>query len=453
MKKIRQIAWREFVATVSTKAFIIGLLFMPALILVGITVGPRLFNQRNFRVQGEVAIVDPTGLVIPELRTTLENRKTVARRLDAARDTLAQAPGSVREIAASQIAQAPAPDLRLVERPPDADVRQEKKWLITDQKDEKDVKRLALVVIHPDAVSRAEGKPAYGSYDIYVPPNLDDRTDNEIQQSLRDAIINARVSARALDRDTINAIVRLPRMQSVTVSKDTERQTVGGFNVALPIAFSVLLFLGVMTGGMSLVTSTVEEKSSRVIEVLLSAVSPMELMAGKLLGQLAVSMLTMGLYVAMGVAALASFALFGLLNPWLILYLLIFFLLTYLVFGSLLMAIGSAVNEMREAQSLMMPIIMLLVIPYMLGFSISRDPNSTFSTVISFVPPINGFAMLLRMASSAPPPWWQVWLSIGIGVASVCAAVWFTAKVFRIGLLMYGKAPDFATLIRWARAA
>lgn len=114
---------------------------------------------------------------------------------------------------------------------------------------------------------------------------------------------------------------------------------------------------------------------------------------------------------------------------------------------------GPNTHERRQAQSLMMPIIMLLIIPYMLGFPISRDPNSTFSTVISFLPPINGFAMLLRMASSAPPPWWQVWLSIAIGVASVFAAVCFTSKIFRIGLLMYGKAPDFATLIRWARAA
>jgi ABC-2 type transport system permease protein len=168
---------------------------------------------------------------------------------------------------------------------------------------------------------------------------------------------------------------------------------------------------------------------------------------------MAVSLLAMGLYITMGLMMLTSFSLFGLLNPWLILYLIIFFVITYLVFGSLLMAIGSAVNEMREAQSLMMPIILLLIIPYMLAMPISRDPNSSFSTIISFVPPVNGFAMLLRMSSPAPPPWWQVWLSIIIGVASIFAALWFVSKVFRIGLLMYGKPPNFATLIRWARSA
>jgi ABC-2 type transport system permease protein len=132
---------------------------------------------------------------------------------------------------------------------------------------------------------------------------------------------------------------------------------------------------------------------------------------------------------------------------------LIFFVIMYLVFGSLMMAVGSAVNEMREAQGLMMPLMLLQIIPWILWMPISRNPNSTLSIIMSFLPPVNTFGMLLRMASSAPPPWWQVWLSIGIGVASVFVAIWFAAKVFRIGLLMYGKPPNIGTLIRWARSA
>jgi len=117
------------------------------------------------------------------------------------------------------------------------------------------------------------------------------------------------------------------------------------------------------------------------------------------------------------------------------------------------MAVGAAVNELSEAQSLQMPIIVALMVPWVLSVLILREPNSAFSTAISFIPPVNTFSMLLRMTSTAPPPWWQVWLSIAIGVGSVFAALWFAAKVFRIGLLMYGKPPNFATLIRWARAA
>ena len=84
---------------------------------------------------------------------------------------------------------------------------------------------------------------------------------------------------------------------------------------------------------------------------------------------------------------------------------------------------------------------------------ILRNPNSTLAVVVSFVPPLNSFGMLLRLASSSPPPAWQVWLSIAIGVAGVVGAVWFAAKVFRIGILMFGKPPDLQTLFRWLRAA
>ena len=85
--------------------------------------------------------------------------------------------------------------------------------------------------------------------------------------------------------------------------------------------------------------------------------------------------------------------------------------------------------------------------------ALSRSPNSMLAVVVSFVPPINSFGMLIRMASSQPPPLWQVWLSIGVGAASVVGALWVAAKIFRIGLLMYGKPPNFETLIRWVRAA
>jgi ABC-2 type transport system permease protein len=162
-------------------------------------------------------------------------------------------------------------------------------------------------------------------------------------------------------------------------------------------------------------------------------------------------MVAFGLYVAVGLALLVSFALFGILNPWLILYLGIFFLLAYLTYGSLMVSVGAVVNDMREAQGLIMPLMLLLTFPFWVWFPISMSPNSVFSTTLSFIPPVNTFAMLIRLTSTAPPPWWQVWLSIGVSVAGVGAALWFASKVFQIGLLMTGKPPNFATLLRWAR--
>jgi ABC-type Na+ efflux pump permease subunit len=238
---------------------------------------------------------------------------------------------------------------------------------------------------------------------------------------------------------------------SVTITAGTERRTASAFNRSVPFIFAGLLVFGVMIGGQTLLTSTVEEKSSRVIEVLLSAVSPFELMAGKILGQMAVSLLVLGLYVGMGLVVLTSFAMLGLLNPMLIVYLLVFFFITYLLFASVFGAIGAAVTEMREAQALLSPVMIVLMAPWMLAFPVSREPNSVMAVAMSFIPPTNSFFMMVRLASTSPPPMWQVWLSAVIGLAAALAATWAAAKIFRVGLLMYGKPPNFATLMRWVR--
>jgi ABC-2 type transport system permease protein len=464
MRRIGLIASREFLATVVTRGFLFGVLLLPVLLAVTFTVAPRIMNQRSEPVHGQIAVLDRSGLVTSELRATLTPDAIAARRDEATRRALASAPAAVRDLADSSgpPASSPAverivgavPDLQLVERVAgagdSADLTSHKAWLTDAPPGER---RIALVVVQPDAVNLAGGHTEYGSYDLYVPPNLDDRVETVIFDSLREAIVNARARARHLDRQDLDTLLRVTHAPSVTVTRGNERVTVGVFNRVLPFAFCGLLLFSVLLGSQGLVTSTVEEKSSRVIEVLLSAVSPLELLAGKIIGQMGVSLVILSLYLTLGFVMLFSFAVFGLLDMSLVFYLFVFFVITYLTIGSAMVAVGSAVNEMREAQSLMMPIILVMMVPWVLAAPIAREPNSTFSTVISFIPPVNTFAMLLRMTSSAPPPSWQVWLTIVIGIVSVAGSVWCAAKVFTIGLLMYGKPPDLKTLVRWIRAA
>ncbi len=315
--------------------------------------------------------------------------------------------------------------------------------------------RLALVVVHQDSVVLAEGREKFGNYDLYVREKLDDRIEDEIKTGLWNAIVDARVSHAGLDREQIDALTRVGRVRSKTVTKEGETETNQAVKLLMPAAFMLLLFASVMTGGQSLMTTTVEEKSSRVVEVLLSAVSPMQLMTGKIIGQMCVGFLflVLAVYAGMGITGLVTYALLGELEISDLLYLVIFYLIAYFVIASLLAAIGAAVNEMREAQSLMGPVMVMLMVPWVLWMPISRAPDSTFAVVTSFLPPVNPFVMLIRITSTSPPPAWQVWVSILIGVASVYGALWFAAKVFRVGLLMYGKPPNFGTLVKWVRMA
>ena len=307
--------------------------------------------------------------------------------------------------------------------------------------------------MQPDAVRPAEGTESFGAYELFVRGKIDDRLVTDLHNGLRDAIVSARLQTSGLDPARIKSLTSVRRPESRTVTAEGERATNIAMNTLMPMAFMMLLFMSVMTSGQYLLTSTVEEKSNRVVEVLLSAVSAMELMTGKILGQMAVGLLILALYAGLGLLALVSFATLGLLDPMLIVFLLIFYVLAFFTFASLMAAVGAAVNEMREAQSLMMPIMMLLMVPLMLWLPLSREPNSMLAVVLSFVPPLSSFVMLLRMASQSPPPMWQVWVSIAIAAGGVYGAAWFAAKVFRVGLLMYGKPPTFGTLVRWARMA
>ena len=454
MRKIWHIAARDFVATVTTKGFIIALLLPPVFYAAVAVVFPRLMNERPPRVSGQIAIVDPTGQVAAGLKKYLSPEATAERRLaslNRARAAMRGMTGPLASPAASQALESavpPAvPSLDVAELPAGANLAREKQRLMSG---EGAPRRLALIVVHPDTVIPAASN-SFGSFDWFVRAGLDDRIEREVLNGMESAIVDARVRHEGLDPRHVDALTTVERPRSITVTETAQSEGASVFTRFLPVAFAVLLMISVLSSGQYLMTTTIEEKSSRTMEVILSAVSPMQLMAGKIIGQLGVGLLMLSLYASVGLLGLASMALIGLLDVSLLFYLLIFFLITYLIMGSLMAAVGSAVNELREAQALVMPIMLMMMTPWLFWYPIVRDPNSTFSTTLSFIPPMNAFAMLLRLTSTSPPPLWQVWLSIGIGIGAAGATLWFASRVFRIGLLMYGRPPNLATLIRWAR--
>jgi ABC-2 type transport system permease protein len=446
IERIGLVAARDFLATVSRKGFLVGLLVMPILIMLFVVLGPRILNSHSPRVNGRLELIDPTGALAPELKAALDPRAIAARR---ARNETSQGPASQGPAGAA--AAASIPRITVLERPSRDGLEQAKRWL-TAPGTPGDA-HLALAVVHPDAVVRSAGHAEYGSYDLYLAAHVDEATEATIGDGLREALIAARMRQSGIDRQAVESSLRIAKPTVTVVTSAGEQPTRPVFARLLPFICGILLFIGIISGGQTLMTSTVEEKSSRVIEVLLAAVSPVELMAGKLLGQLGVGLTIMAVYLGLGVLALGEYSLAGMLDPLLIVYLIVFYLLAYLVYGGLMLAIGAAVNQIAEAQSLMGPVMLLLVAPYVLVPMIGMAPNSTFSIAMSFIPPINSFAILARLASATPPPFYQVLGSIAAGLAGAAVAVWFAAKVFRIGLLMHGKPPNLATLVRWARMA
>jgi ABC-2 type transport system permease protein len=449
IRKIGLVAKREFLTTVSSKGFLIGLFVMPVLMLAIMLLAPKIMSSRTPLIRGEIVVIDHSGAALQSLKEALDPAAIAQRRDEGRRRTVEQvAPGWGG--AAAQSGGPPVPQLTLIERPETTELQTQKAWLTQQSKDQR---HLAVVVLHADAVARKSDAAEFGGYDLYIATGLDDATENVIHEGVRQALVSSRLRSTGVDPAAIETSMRVSRPNPTLIAIDGAQRERSGFNRALPFIMSVLLFMGVIMGGQSLMTSTIEEKSSRVVEVLLAAVSPLELMWGKLLGQLGVGLLMMAVYLGLGVLALFQFAMVGLLDPMLVVYLLVFFLITYLVFGALMLAIGAAVNQIADAQSLMGPLMLLMIVPYVLSPFIGQAPNSAFSVTMSFIPPVNTFVMLTRLASSSPPPAWQAWLTVLVGLFAVVAAVWFASKIFKIGLLMHGKPPNIATLIRWARMA
>jgi ABC-2 type transport system permease protein len=443
IRRIGLIAARDYRAIITSRGYLVGLLIMPAMLLMFMLIAPRILNSGGPQISGEVAVIDPTSRVSAELRRTLTTADIVSRRALEAR------PSSAPATAVPQ--GPPIPLLTVKPLPDDTDVQTEKAWLIQGR--DAFPQHLAIVALKPDAVNRRADADSFGGFDLYTSARLDENTENVLRGSVAAALIAARLRTSGLDPAAIATVQRVIQPDAVVVAASGEHSGGRGFANFLPLACGVLVFISVIMGGQVLMTSTVEEKSNRVIEVLLAAVSPQELMFGKLIGQLGIGITSTAVYIALALYAMAQFSLMGLLDPMLIVYVLAFYIVTYLVFGSLMLTIGAAVDQTADAQSLMGPVIILMVAGYVLTPVIGRAPNAAFSVAMSFTPFVNTFAMLARVASNTPPPAWEVWLTLLIGCTTAAVVVWFAGKVFKVSLLMHGRPPSMGTLIRWARSA
>lgn len=459
MRKAMWVARREFVATVATKGFVIGVLILPVIIGLLTVVMPRMMNEQAPRVVGTVAVLDATGEVLPRLARELSSEVLARRRLEldtqmrekvAAALPAGAAGGAVVDQALrTAMGEAPVISLTAVDA---SEIETWKARLAPAPGDEPaTTDLLAVVVVQANAVRPGDGK--YGAYDLFVPAKIDDRLQREIQSGLERALIEARILVSGLDPRQIAALTEVSGAATRVVTTSGERASHEILNMLVPAGFMALLLMSVMSTGSQLMTNTVEDKSSRVVELLLAAATPLELMTGKILAQMAVGLVMLGIYAGMGVAALASFAVLDLIDPTLVFYLILFYVLSYTMMAGLMGAIGAAVNDASEASSLLAPVMLVMMIPWLLWLPITRNPDGALAVALSFVPPINLYALLLRMASTSPPPAWQVWLGVFVGLLGSVGALWFAAKVFRIGLLMHGKPPDLRTLVRWVRMA
>jgi len=466
MNRVFHIAMREFVSTALTKGFIFGGIVLPiVLMLLLAVVMPLLLNEKVPKVTGTVAIVDGTGELTdavaarftPEaIKAWQEGRlgEMVEKISEAAEGSpdVNETLGDATEMIKGNAIDADLKVEKIGTSLSESELTAAKEPLKTGES-MTDGGRMALVVIDDTAIRAGEADGTYGGFQVFVRPKLDDRVQSLIRDAVRDVIRDTRIRRAGFEPERLAALRTVEQRQTMDVTEDGERKSLGELNMILQFAFMFLMMMAVFVSGQYLLTTTIEEKSSRVIELLLASASPRSLMTGKIFGQMLVGLFLISVYGALGWGGLIVASLTNLISPLLIVWFLCFFFIAYTIIASMMAAIGSAVNDLREAQSLMTPVMMVVMIPYMLWFPIARDPGGLFATIMSFVPGVGPFVMIIRLSSTQPPPIWQVLAAIAVGVVSAYIAVWIAAKIFRVGLLMFGKPPNYATMIRWIRMA
>jgi ABC-2 type transport system permease protein len=432
MSKIVTIAIREFIETIKTKTFFFSSVIVPGLMLA------LIFGSQWV---AEIA----------------ENEKMPTRQIDVVDET-----GGVFDHFAQLVAQYnqenPQHKFEVHDVAPDTPVAQLRKRVLDNQ-------RYAYLIIpaavmdvgqvaaasHPATNAATQPQPAaqceFGRKDA----NLDAQM--TIERMVEKAISAVRFERAnpPIDLARVNRLQASPEFRHVDVTSGQETTGSELTRFMTPFAFMFLLFMGTMTISQGLLTSVIEEKSSRVVEVLLSAVSPTQLMAGKILGMVAVGAVLLLIWGGVGYGAARARDMAYLVTPHQLVYLVLYFIPGFLLTSAFLAAVGAACNSIKEAQSMAAPLTLLTIVPMMLWWAITQNPSSMLSIVLSYIPPITPFVMILRICADPETPLAEViatlvllWLSVGV-------VIWLAGKIFRVGVLMYGKPPSLKELVRWLR--
>jgi ABC-2 type transport system permease protein len=453
MNKIIAVARREFAAMVATKAFLLSITLMPILMFGGIVVATMLQNRAGDVTDRRLVIADGSGgELFGDLQQAVADRdKLLAAVAERAGDDAAPAePKYVLERFASD-ALSDADRVALSNRVRDGEIK-------------------AFVEIPAsildDAQAHADEGIAPGA--IASPPANADvlyyGTAAELAPERRwlEIAIDGAVKARRFKELQLDAALVARATADVDVeSRGLVREVSGGrvsggeagqamTNIFLPFGFMMLMFMIIMLSAQPLLESAMEEKNGRIAEVLLGSVSSFDLMLGKLLGNVAGSLTAVGIYASGGLA-LAWYKGWADMIPWdLVPWFLVFQVLAVLLFSSIFMAVGASVSQLKEAQSMLLPVWLLMMVPMFTWMQMVREPNGPLAVGLSFFPPAAPLVMVVRLASEEVVPAWQIAASLVLLVAATLAVTYLAGRIFRVGMLWQGKTPKLSELVRWA---
>lgn len=421
MRKIWLIFKREYIIRVRTKAFILGTIALPLLSMAILVVSIFLSGGRSaFTIR--IAILDEVGGLGRPVEKALMHNQSVAQ---------------------------PECDVVQVVEHPSANLE-------TYFNSEVSSGELDGVLVLPKGLTTGSVAAKYHAKHMRAMALL-----GPIEQAVSGAVIAQRLSEEGKRAGAVQSMFKLARVQLVSSSSPRQGET-SEDNFIIAIVAGMILYMTLIVYGMSTMRSVMEEKSTRIIEILVSSIKPFYLLSGKIVSVAAVALtqyifwgVTIGALVA-SASAVTAFLRPGAtapgihVSPELLVYLVVFFLAGYFLYAALYAAAGAIVSTDEEAHQVQMPLTLLIVCSFLLFNVIMNDPNSTLSVILSITPFLSPILMTLRVALQ-PPPFWQIALALILSILTTIWVIRLSAKIYRVGILMYGKRPSLRELRKWMR--
>jgi len=439
MRKTWIVARCEYLRAVRTKAFVIGVLLMPVMMGAGAIM--FVLEQVVTDVEDRhFAIVDRTGQLEELIRTDSEarNASDVVWSDDdppVQKDSryLFEAGGEGADVEAD-----------LAERVRDGDL-------------------LGYLVIGADVIG-ADKSADRGPDRAIVWHTLNPAIQGVrswLRSAVNDEIHERRRLATGIEWDVVAHVTRMTDVQTkglpgVTSTGEVKEAEASNkiANMIIPVALMMMIYMLMLMNAPALMNNVLEEKMQKIAEVLVSAVSPFQLVLGKVISAVMVAMTLAVIYL--GAALIMVHVIDEVpqqvrdaLSPSLLAWFTFFLLMGLVILGSMCAALGAACSELRDAQSLMMPVILSVIVPLFFMMVVLKNPNGTVSQLVSYFPTATPLLMFLRVAIPPGVPWWELVLSVLLMLTFSTMCIFAGAKIFRVGILSQGQTPSLRKILGW----
>jgi ABC-2 type transport system permease protein len=443
MNKMFAVLKREYLQAVRKKAFIIMTLLFPFLMLALMAV-PALVASKGMG-EKKIAVLDGTGMLRqaftrPNEKETIDPKKEAKDAMSGRR----RGPTLPSQLVVDYVDQT-GTDVKVAAKPYLARLAAEGSQKLD-----------GVFLIPAGAKESPDTQLMY-----YSRSSTDVMTQERLGRLTNKAMQRNRLAANGIQPDAVERLMEDMPVEAVQISKSGEEKTGGEMNFLFGFVFAALLILPSFIYGNDIMRGIVQEKSERVVEVLISSVTPTQLLMGKILGVAAVGLTQISVWMLMGgigaafgaaTAAVAGINVAQFFRPSIFVFFFVFFILAYLTYVCVYAIAGAISNTEKEAQQFIAPISMIMMAPWFLMFAIIMNPDSKIAVGFSLAPVFGPITMFVRTLV-AEPPVWHIVVSIAVSVATIFVMMWMTAKIFRIGILSYGKRPTIPQLWQWLKVA